>query len=150
MMDWAIKYSNALGANRDVPMDEWISVLKLSTMWCFDDMRKLAIKELSRKIKIDPVTQIILSRQYKVSEWAYSGHERLVVRSEPISVAEAERLGLSTAIRLYQIRDAIAKNSAHDLQGNIWRTFAEELKEVGAVRELKGKRFQEYDDMWEE
>lgn len=84
-------------------VDEWISVLKLSTMWEFQETRKLAIQTLSSGI--DLTTKILLGKQYKVGEWLFAAYEGLAKRTEPISLDEAERLGLETAIRLYQIRE---------------------------------------------
>lgn len=90
-------------------VEEWASVLKLSTMWDFSETRKQAIARLSTS-RMDLLTRVILARQYKVPGWLFSGYEGLVKRKEGITEDEAERLGLSTAIRLYRIREeCIAK-----------------------------------------
>jgi hypothetical protein len=89
-------------------VDEWISVLKLSTMWEFFEMRALAISQLSESI--DLVTKVTLARKYNISTWLFSAYEGLAKRKESISVTEAEKLGLTTTIRIVQIREeSVAK-----------------------------------------
>jgi hypothetical protein len=44
---------------------EWISVLKLSTLRTFRELRQEAVDELSQ-IKIDPVDKVMLARDYRV------------------------------------------------------------------------------------
>jgi hypothetical protein len=97
-------------------VDEWISVLKLSTMWDFLEMRELAINELSLW-PIDWITKIVLARQYKISQWLFAAYEGLAKRKEPISVAEAQQLGLTTVIRIVQIREeSAAKRYPREVQ----------------------------------
>jgi len=89
-------------------VEDWTSVLKLSTMWEFSETRKLAIEKLS-EVGMDLVTKVILAKQYEVREWLFAAYEGLVKRKESLSVAEAERLGLATAIRLYRIREECSR-----------------------------------------
>lgn len=65
----------------------------------------------------DTVTQIQLARQYKVFNWLFACCETLVTRKEPISEEEAGRLGLSTAIRLFHIREEILSNPLRAMMG---------------------------------
>jgi len=88
----------------DLTVEEWTAVLKLSTMWDFSHVRKLAIKELSN-IAMNPVNRILLGRQYTLQTWLFAGYEELAKRTEPISIGEAERLGWDTAILIFQIRE---------------------------------------------
>jgi hypothetical protein len=50
---------------------ELVSVLKLSTMWEFEDVRKLAIGQLAN-IDIDPVNRLELIRMYDVPQWYWT------------------------------------------------------------------------------
>jgi len=84
--------------------EEWLAVLKLSTMWDFFDVRNLAIKVLS-KVTMNPVTKVLLAREYNIQEWLLAGYDELAKRKETISLDEAEQLGKDTAIRLFQIRE---------------------------------------------
>lgn len=84
--------------------EEWISVLKLSTLWGFSDLREKAIGELAWRT-MDPVSRVELARKYRVKEWLIAGYRDLVKRSASISMEESERLGWRTAIQLYQLRE---------------------------------------------
>jgi hypothetical protein len=86
-------------------VDEWKSVLKLSTMWDFVAIRQSAIDQL--KDQIDSITKIVLARECQVDGWLLAGYEGLVMRAQAISVTEAEVLGLDIAIRLAQVREAV-------------------------------------------
>jgi hypothetical protein len=153
-------------------MDEWISVLKLSTMWEFDACRNLVIDELSKDGNIDPITKVGLAKQYKIPQWLFEGYETFIKRKEAISAAEAEQLGLATVVRLFHIREkSIARcypRKATQIGGYGWgspsyymdtgpfdRTqchciedireeFEEELRELGVVRENFGVDFVEF------
>jgi len=85
-------------------MNEWISVLKLSTLWEMKDIRTKAIAELS-KTKMDAVDQVLLARSYDVGDWLLEGYTTLVKREANLSSKEAERLGYETAFRLCQKRE---------------------------------------------
>jgi len=83
--------------------DEWISVLKLSTMWEFSEYRKLAIDKLSKSLRL--VDKICLAKEYKVADWLMEGYIGLASRQETISSDDEEKLGLSTVVRLFRLRE---------------------------------------------
>ncbi|KAF9012718.1 hypothetical protein BDQ17DRAFT_1344506 [Cyathus striatus] len=123
---------------------EWISVLKLSTMWNFTDIRKRAIDELSTA-KFDPVEKILLAKVHKIPSWLIGGYNELIRRRESISVEEATRLGTETTVGLFHIREEIAPTAEYYSYGhraarenqnftdNIKRKFQAELKEIEAA-----------------
>jgi hypothetical protein len=80
--------------------EEWAAVLKLSSVWDFFDIHKLAIEELS----VNPITKILLVRQYTARALLFAGYDELTNDTESISVADAERLGWDTAIRIFNTR----------------------------------------------
>ncbi|KIM82521.1 hypothetical protein PILCRDRAFT_820381 [Piloderma croceum F 1598] len=144
-------YPQSIPLRGALSVKEWIAVLKLSTMWDLFSIRKLAIEELS-KFTMNPVTRIILARQYRIQKWLFAGYEELAKRTEPISISEAEQLGLETAILIFQIREeshlAYLEDMEHECKEmqkdienrfdrkycscaeGIWRVFAKELKDV--------------------
>ncbi|KAJ7699027.1 hypothetical protein B0H17DRAFT_1049944 [Mycena rosella] len=89
--------------------EEWVSVLKLSTLWRFLDARDLAIKQLT-SIGLGSVEGILLSRQYDVAPWLRAGYTDLAQREEGISLEDAEKIGWQTTVRLYQTREAAIKS----------------------------------------
>jgi hypothetical protein len=87
-----------------VSEEEWISILKLSTMWEFSYARDLAIKELSGRA-MDPITKVLLARQYSIPKWLLAAYHELVNRKELVSCDEAQQLGLNVAIQIFHIRE---------------------------------------------
>jgi len=111
--------------------EEWVSVLKLSTMWGFDDIRNLAITQLDA-LKLGPIDKIALAKAYRVPLWLRSGCKDLVLQTKVISVEEAEKIGFPTAIRIFHAREDLRKGSGEHLSivSLIEGTFKEELKEL--------------------
>ncbi|EAU85421.2 hypothetical protein CC1G_07115 [Coprinopsis cinerea okayama7 len=83
----------------DLVQDEWISVLKLSTLWFFNDLRQVAIQALTI-LDIGPIRRINLARQYHIHEWLLSGYEELVARMSPIREDDVEEIGFRVALKL--------------------------------------------------
>jgi hypothetical protein len=76
--------------------EEWISVLKLSTMWTFGDLRQKAIKSLER-LNINPLEKVMLARTYKVESFLVGGYKELIKRKEGPSLEEAKTLGYESS-----------------------------------------------------
>ncbi|KAJ2918285.1 hypothetical protein MD484_g2129, partial [Candolleomyces efflorescens] len=85
--------------------DEWLSVLKLSTQWFFNGLRKMAIEKLTLLLSQSPVEKIQLGKQYSIEAWLVAGYRELVMRYEPTTVEEAELIGLKETIQLTPIRE---------------------------------------------
>jgi hypothetical protein len=91
---------------------EWISILSISTVWFFNDMRSTAIKHLSptlRSLKSSnqnvefPIEFVLLARKYKVSWWltkAYHTLVQVITGHRPLTLQEAEKMGRDTAHEL--------------------------------------------------
>ncbi|RPD57425.1 hypothetical protein L226DRAFT_554217 [Lentinus tigrinus ALCF2SS1-7] len=89
-------------------LDEWTSILSLATRWEFNDIRTLAIRQLQTLDGISPVDKVVLGREYEFSgRWVLSAYIALCERSEPLSIPEASRLGLETAMRIAQLREQL-------------------------------------------
>jgi hypothetical protein len=58
---------------------------------------------------MDPVDKIWLGKTFRMTDWVLAGYKKLVVREAAISEDEGRKLGLNTAIRLSQIREAVLK-----------------------------------------
>ncbi|KAJ7117490.1 hypothetical protein C8R44DRAFT_738389 [Mycena epipterygia] len=95
-----------------MPKEDWISVLKLSTLWYFLDARELAIQQLNGQ-NMGSVERILLARKYAVSAWLRTGYTDLARREESISLEDAEKIGWETAVRLYQVRETAIKSYSY-------------------------------------
>ena len=82
--------------------EEWTSVLKLSTMWEFEDIRARAIKalgSLTLSKDSDLVDKIVIARKSAVSSWLVPSLHALVQRGRPLDLSEGDRLGLEWALK---------------------------------------------------
>ena len=61
--------------NRQVLLtqEEWVSVLKLSTMWDFFEIRKKVLSDSNMGM----MSKIVIGRKYKVTEWLLKGYNSL-------------------------------------------------------------------------
>jgi len=92
--------------NVKLTRQEWMSVLKLSTMWEFSDIRERAIQELLKEdMGMQTIEKIECARSFRVKEWLVEGYTELLKRAETITDEEGERLGWKTAAKLLLIRE---------------------------------------------
>ncbi|KAF7984290.1 hypothetical protein HWV62_15249 [Athelia sp. TMB] len=80
---------------------EWASVLKLSTLWEFETLRRQAIKEVSDS---DPAVKVVLGRDYHVKTLLEAGYRALISRDAGLSNEEKDQLGDKTSIKIYEAR----------------------------------------------
>jgi hypothetical protein len=81
---------------------------------------------------VDPIERILLAQSYGISEWLFSGYADLARRSDDITVAEAERLGLEATARICHVRE---KLRLHLGSGSV-----EKIVDTNFERELDGVR----------
>ncbi|KAK0494878.1 hypothetical protein EDD18DRAFT_1172831 [Armillaria luteobubalina] len=104
----------------DLSVNGWVSVLALSSLWRMS-VRKTAIERLtSRLSQISPIDRIILGRRYSVTSWISSGYEELASRAGVVSLEDAERIGLGTALRIEHIREKFQGLSTPSLRQCQW------------------------------
>ncbi|KAK7024962.1 hypothetical protein R3P38DRAFT_2951960 [Favolaschia claudopus] len=107
--------------------EEWIAVLKLSTLWRFLDARKLAIHQLDTRADLGSVERIMLARQYDVASWLRKGYIALAQRSQMISREEATEIGWETAFSLCQLREIAAHQNTLRPQHSVSSTEFENI-----------------------
>jgi len=87
--------------------EEWISVLKLSNMWQFQQVRTLALQKLPyRWVRKSAAEKVALAFQYDIEQWLIPGLNQLARRQEPISVEDVQLLGLDVALKVAAIRES--------------------------------------------
>jgi len=94
--------------SKSVPLndEQWIAVLKLSTMWEFDGLRMAAIDTLGHS-KINAVDKLVAAKRYNIDEWLLPALLSLAQRPELISIEEGHRIGLETALKLASVREKL-------------------------------------------
>ncbi|KZP27538.1 hypothetical protein FIBSPDRAFT_853399 [Athelia psychrophila] len=84
---------------------EWTSVLKLSTLWRFGELRCEAIEALT-KLVVSPTEKIALGREWRVKDWLNEGYKELIQRESGLTQKEKEKLGADITIKIYEAREA--------------------------------------------
>ena len=84
--------------------DNWISVLKISSLWFFQELRDLALRHLDNS-SLSIMDRIVLGRAYDVPTWLFEGLCALADSYIFINSTMSDELGDATALRLHQIRD---------------------------------------------
>jgi hypothetical protein len=84
-----------------------VPVLKLATVWNFDDVRRKAIGALAIYQQRDPILGITLSHQYHVDEWFVPAVNKLAQRDVPFNdqdLVNLQALGDAQAILTFVLR----------------------------------------------
>ncbi|KIK58971.1 hypothetical protein GYMLUDRAFT_227655 [Collybiopsis luxurians FD-317 M1] len=89
----------------DFTLDEWESVLNLSTKWEMAAVRECAIEKINQFD--NPAKKIQLARNYRVPRFFLPCLVQLVARSDPIIPQELSELGIECALKLVSIRERI-------------------------------------------
>ncbi|GLB38216.1 hypothetical protein LshimejAT787_0500810 [Lyophyllum shimeji] len=85
---------------------EWVSVLKLATMWEFEEARELSIRTITQ-MEMEPAWKIDVARAFNVKQWYWPALRALGESTEPLSNV-TERLGIDFTLRVAQLRGMVA------------------------------------------
>ncbi|KAG6908824.1 hypothetical protein DXG01_003177 [Tephrocybe rancida] len=88
-------------------MNEWLSIMKLSTQWLMLDIRRKAIKALTLRDDVPPADRVVLARKYSVDNWARCAYAELAQKASSMSQADITKIGLSSAIKVYNTRERV-------------------------------------------
>ena len=94
---------------RSASIEQWSSILRLSHLWQFANVKRLAIKELD-KLDIPAVDKAVMACAYDVEpswQWRETAYAELGARDEPIRKEEGVRLGLDVVLKLVEVRERI-------------------------------------------
>lgn len=87
-------------------VDEWTSVLRLATKWSIGSLRDLAIEEIEPKAS--PFDKVCVAREFDQGQnWLVPAFVDICSRSESLTRAEAEQLGLPTVVEVSRIREEV-------------------------------------------
>ncbi|KAK2463068.1 hypothetical protein APHAL10511_004723 [Amanita phalloides] len=92
-------------------VEDWLSILKLSTKFQIDDIRPLAASNL-HSTPIDPIRKITIWDEYHLDpKLLISSYVALCQRTEPLTLSMTMALGLKNFTRLAAARDIYHYNS---------------------------------------
>ncbi|KAI6143894.1 hypothetical protein BKA82DRAFT_948055 [Pisolithus tinctorius] len=98
------KYSSQPNLPQNI--EQWTSVLKLSTAWSFEKLRQASIDALIES-GIGAVDRVVLSQQYDIKSWLLPALNELAKRPEPITLEEANQMGIDIALKLASVRERV-------------------------------------------
>jgi hypothetical protein len=92
-------------------VDEWLSVLRLSTMWAFKELRATAKTRLEEfPLRFEPVHKIIVAKELDMPSWLFPAIQALARRDAPLTLEETERLlpaaGLDFVLKIAALRES--------------------------------------------
>ncbi|KAI0258560.1 hypothetical protein BC834DRAFT_835270 [Gloeopeniophorella convolvens] len=95
-------------------IDDWLSILSISTRFIFDKVREKAIAEITARLNdLDPFELIAGAEKYNIDQWLMPAYRRIVLRSALVSEREALNIPLSTSIMLMRSRERFWKQYYH-------------------------------------
>jgi hypothetical protein len=71
---------------------EWMSVLKLATVWNFAAVKETAMGELDVYTQYDPILQLIVAKQFDIPRWFVPAIHGVARREAPLDDNDFERL----------------------------------------------------------
>ncbi|KAJ7924158.1 hypothetical protein B0H13DRAFT_1601983, partial [Mycena leptocephala] len=77
-------------------VEEWTSVLRLADKCGMQDIRRLAITQLT--VCAGPVDKIALGHRYGITEWLSPVYMALIMRKQSITVEEGAKLGVEALV----------------------------------------------------
>jgi hypothetical protein len=125
----------------DFSLSEWISILKLSTMWEFMGLRQYAITQIP-KVKIPPAKQINLARDYHIQEWFLPGLVAYAQQADAITADDIDLLGWEFVLKLLQARERRCRGRMRpDIQARVNHSYAGPITvvfrdEIESVRQI--------------
>ncbi|KAJ7174679.1 hypothetical protein C8R46DRAFT_1252584 [Mycena filopes] len=106
---------------RSAPAAVWRDALKLADMWKMDRVKTMAIRKLL-DTKLKTVERITLCERDDVERWlARAAYLKICTRTEPLTSAEFQALGMDLGLRIVQIRERIiaSRNGEGQSEGDI-------------------------------
>lgn len=85
--------------------DDWAAVLRLATLWGIDSVRSLAITQLTTKATF--LHKLVLARAHNIPDWVEPSVDALARRAEPLSLEEANLLGMEDVLRVSAVREKV-------------------------------------------
>jgi len=92
-------------------IDQWVSLLSISTRFQLDRIRRRAISEIeAHHPQLHAVDRVVLAVKHSVDPWLIPAYCDICERTEPLTDQEAEKLGAVATARLARTRELLRKS----------------------------------------
>ena len=95
-------------------LEEWISVLNLSSRLEFASIRDLAVNNIAPMASA--IDKALLGKRHGVKPWVMDAYGELCTREKPVSIEEGRRLGVDLVVKINELRHELffnATSAAH-------------------------------------
>ena len=94
--------------------DDWCNLLSISHRYECEGARERSIKEINNDItSINDVDKIFMAKKFGVEEWLLPACVGLVEREEPLTYAEADKLGMDMTVLVGEAREKYIGSGLH-------------------------------------
>jgi hypothetical protein len=90
-------------------VEEWISVLNLSSRLEFASIRDLAVNNIAPMASA--IDKALLGKRHGVKSWVMDAYGELCTREKPLSIEEGRRLGVDLVIKINELRHELFFNA---------------------------------------
>lgn len=99
-------------------LEEWKAIMKLSSLWFFDDIRNAAISQLDRWLQGEQAAAqaVLLGRAYQIKSWLVKGYLALTNREGSITNEEVGLLGWETAADIFRLREQALRGASEKFE----------------------------------
>ncbi|VDB95558.1 unnamed protein product [Peniophora sp. CBMAI 1063] len=119
-------------------LHEWLSVVKLSTKWCLDELRVSAIVHCEALLPKDlsPIDRLVLGRELRIAEWMIKTYEEFGRRTALVDGQEREALGMAAYVKVVELRERSMRwtekrrgrtRAQYDFRRKVQELFGDEL-----------------------
>ncbi|GJE90146.1 BTB/POZ domain-containing protein [Phanerochaete sordida] len=105
-----VLYSTYYRAPTLTTTSEWSAVLRLATEWSFEDVRTLAIENLTPIAS--PVEKLVLSYSHAIPEWRPSAYTALCTRDRTLTAAEIAAIQAEDVAVIMSVREVLLREGA--------------------------------------
>ncbi|KAL5633899.1 hypothetical protein ACGC1H_005927 [Rhizoctonia solani] len=98
LYEWRFKGKQA---NRDLSL--LLPAFRLAHMWNFTELRATLLPMLERSL--NDVDKIVYAREFGIEGWITPAYIKLYRREEPLSTEEAEKIGFTSAMLIFRLRE---------------------------------------------
>jgi hypothetical protein len=120
-------------------LQEWISILSVSSRYDMDNIRQRAIREIdSHRPRVDPINKIVLAEQHNIPGWLAPAYACVCQRAHPLEEWEAEKLGMTVTVKLARAREAVRElplrpSSPQSAADHFWGQTPVETESLGVA-----------------
>lgn len=107
----SLRYPRDSSKEETRSLDQWASLLSISTRFQLDRIRRRAISEIeSHNPQLPAVDKVVLAVKHSIEPWLIPAYCDICERCEPLADQEADKLGAVTTARLARARELLRKS----------------------------------------